>query len=94
MPRDDQGSEEITKLMAKPGNARWTDRVAILAVPPSLDRSLSASAVRSGALDDRLERAVPPETLEFIRAFQPYRPDRYASRLAWLSRLRHETERT
>ncbi|MFN8533964.1 MAG: hypothetical protein U0556_10490 [Dehalococcoidia bacterium] len=79
LPRDADGPNEIRALLAEPENRPWATRVAILPTPASLDPTLSASAIRAG--DHDLEANVPPESIAFLRRWQPYQPGRYDERV-------------
>jgi nicotinic acid mononucleotide adenylyltransferase len=89
VPRAELESEAIARFLATPPAARWRHAVTLLSPPASLDRWLSASAVRRGEVTS-LEQALPPESVRFLEQWQPYQPGSYERRRALLDQLERE----
>ncbi len=94
-PRAAAGVAAITALLAQPENQRYRDCVQLLPFDPAWATD-SSTVVREAARTGADYRAlVPPETVAFVEALQPYlpptvSPDRYAQREALLERLAAE----
>lgn len=92
--RGNAGTSVLHSLLRRPDIRRWARNVTPFKVPDDVDRFLSSSMVRSSAVGGAsLGKSLPPESLAFIRYWQPYvEGSRYLMRISIVEQLKRFPE--